>query len=106
MYKIREHGGFSQSRSHTVYINLGRPILLQYGSILYLGAAAIHLNRLDHLQSRLEQTCLFIIQPLLSHQNAAIVGLVCRLLDGVGHGNLQTYCPQFSDSNQLPRGSH
>ena len=36
----------------------------------------------------MEQTCLFIFQPLLSRQNAAIVGLVWRLLAGEGRGNL------------------
>ena len=41
-----------------------------------------------------------------SHWNAAIVGLVCRLLAEEGHWNLQTYCPQFYDIDQLPRRSH
>ena len=31
--------------------------------------------------------------------------LVCRLLDGEGHGNLQIYCPQFC-SNQIHCRSH
>ena len=35
-----------------------------------------------------------------------MVGLVCRLLAGDGCGNLQTYCPQFCDINQLPCRSH
>ena len=54
--------------------------ILEYGSILYSGAAATHLNRLDYLQSRIEQTCSFVFHPLLSRRNAAIVGLVCCLL--------------------------
>ena len=33
------------------------------------------------------------------------MGLVCRLLAGEGHGNLQTYCPQFC-GNQTLRQSH
>ena len=35
-----------------------------------------------------------------------MVGLVCCLLAGEGRGNLQTYCPQFCDINQLPCRSH
>ena len=88
-----------------IYKSWIRPIL-EYGSILYSRAAATHLNRLDYLQSRIEQTCSFVFQPLLSRRKAAIVGLVCHLLNGEGRGNLQTYCPQFCDVNQLPRRSH
>ena len=61
-----------------IYKSWIRPIL-ECGSILYSGAAAPHLNCLDYLHSRIEQICSFIFQPLLSHRNAAIVGLVCRL---------------------------
>ena len=34
------------------------------------------------------------------------VGLVCCLFAGEGRGNLQIYCPQFYDVNQLPCISH
>ena len=34
------------------------------------------------------------------------MGLVWHLLAGEGRGNLQTYCPQFCDVNQLSRKSH
>jgi len=30
---------------------------LEYGNILYAGVASAHLQWLDHLQSRIEQTC-------------------------------------------------
>ena len=45
-------------------------------------------------------------QPLSSRRNAAIMGLICRLLAGEGRGNLQICCPQFCNVNQLPRRSH
>ena len=45
---------------------------------------------------------LICFQPLSHRRNAAIMGLVCRLLAGEGRGNLQTYCPQFCD-NQIHR---
>ena len=34
------------------------------------------------------------------------MGLLCRLLAGEGHGNLQICCPQFCNENQLPCRSH
>ena len=82
-----------------------RPIF-EYGNILYSGAAASYLHRLDTLQSRIEQTCSSDFQPLSFRQNAAIMGLVCCLLAGEGRGNLQICCPQFCNVNQLPRRSH
>ena len=78
---------------------------LEYGNILYSGAASTHLRRLDNLQSRIERSCSFVFQPLSHCQNAAIMGLVCRLLAEKGCGNLQTYCPQFC-GNQTLRRSH
>ena len=42
-----------------------RPIL-EYGSIHYSGAATTYLHRLDNLQSRIEQTCSFVLQTPLS----------------------------------------
>ena len=88
-----------------IYKSWIRPIL-EYGNILYSGASATHLHRLNNLHSQIEQTGSSVFQPLLSHRNAAIVGLVCRILAGKGCGNLQTYCPQFCDINQLLRKSH
>ena len=48
-----------------------RPIL-EYGNILYSGAATTHLCYLDNLQSQIEQTCFCVFQPLLHHRNAGI----------------------------------
>ena len=53
------------------------------------------MQRLDCLQSRIEQTCSSHFQSLLHHRNASIIGLVCRLLAGEGRGSLQNYCPLF-----------
>ena len=78
---------------------------LEYGSILYSGAASTHLHRLDDLQSWIEWSCSFVFQPPSHHRNAAIMGLVCHLLAGEGHENLQTEWPQFC-GNQTHRRSH
>ena len=84
----------------TIYKSWIRPTL-EYGNILYSGAASTH--HLDHLQSHIEWSCSFVFQPLSHCQNAAIMGLVCRLLAGEGRGNLQTYCPQFCGNQTLHR---
>ena len=98
------HSFLTKEDMCTIYISWIRPTL-EYGSNLYSGAASTHLCCLDDLQSRIERSCSFVFQPLSHCQNAAIMGLVCRLLAGVGCGNLQTYCPQFY-GNQVLRWSY
>ena len=84
----------SEQDAYTLYKSWIHPIL-EYGNILYLGAANAHLCRLDNLQSCIERTCSVTFQPLLQRRHAAIMGLACRLLAGEGQGNLSTYCPQL-----------
>ena len=43
----------------------------------------------------------FVFQLLSCRQNAAIMGLVCRLLASEGCGRLRIYCPQFCDVNLI-----
>ena len=71
-----------------------RPVL-EYGNILYTGAASGHLQRLDLLQNRIQQTCCSTFQSLSHRRDAAIIGSTCRLLNGEGRGNLPDYCPRF-----------
>ena len=87
-----------------MYKSWVRPAL-EYGSILYAGAASTHLQRLDRLQSRIEQTCCSHFQSLLHRRNASIIGLVCRLLAGEGRGNLQNYCSLFCGAENTRRQS-
>ena len=78
----------------TAYKSWIRP-MLEYGSILYSGAAMTHLNRLDSFQARIENMCGITFPPLTNCRNASILGLTCRLLAGEGRGNLQIFCPKF-----------
>ena len=80
--------------SYVYYIQIFCPTL-EYGSIIYSGAANTHLWHLDELYFWIEQSCSFVFQLLSYHWNTAIMELLCCLLAGEGHGNLQTYCPQF-----------
>ena len=67
---------------------------LEYGHLLYFSAARSHLERLDALQRRAAGICHDTF-PLESRRYAAVVGLTCRLLDGEGRGDLQSFCPSF-----------
>ena len=51
----------------------------------------------------MEWSCSFVFQLLYHHQNATIMGLVCCVLAGDGHGNLQTYCVPVCDNQTLCR---
>jgi len=68
---------------------------LEYGHLLYFGAAKSHLERLDALQRRAAGICHDTFPSLESHRCAAGIGLTCRLLDGEGRGNLQSLRPHF-----------
>ena len=72
--------------------------MLEYGCILYSGAALSHLNHLDSFQSRIEHMCEFLFPSLTDRRNASILGFTCGLLDGEGRGNLQSFCPTFKKS--------
>ena len=78
----------------TLYKTWIRPTL-EYGSILYSGAALSHLNRLERLQARVENMCGLAFPSLTTRRNASILGLTCRLLAGEGRGSLQSFCPKF-----------
>ena len=49
---------------------------LEYGNVLYSGAALSHLRHLNNLQTRIERTYSSTFQYLLHCHNAAIIGLV------------------------------
>ena len=68
---------------------------MEYGCVLYLGAAPTYLHRFDTLQTRIEHMSSSTFPSLYNRRSAAIIGLVCRLLAGEGRGNLSTFCPKF-----------
>ena len=72
---------------------------LEYGAILYSGAAQSHLSCLDSFQASVENMCRVSFPPLIVCCNASILGLTCRLLADEGRGNLMTFCPKFKSSS-------
>jgi len=76
---------FGSQSIATLYKSWIRPVL-EYGCIVYYGAASTHLNRLDQLQACIEKMCGFTFQSLTDHQNALILGFTGHLLAGEGRG--------------------
>ena len=68
---------------------------MEYGHLLYFSTARSHLERLDALQHRAAGICHDTFPSLESRRYAAAVGLTCQVLDGEGHGDLQSFCPCF-----------
>ena len=64
--------------------------ILEFGNVLFTGAASSHLQC---LQNRIKRTCCSTFQSFSYRHSAAIIDLVFRLLDGEGRGNLHNCCP-------------
>jgi len=86
-----------------------RSKIIEYGSLVYWGAADGHLRDLDAIQ----RSALKLLQKpeqvdppspsLESWRQAAAVGVVCKLLDnGKGCGSLNELKPDFVDPTQPP----
>ena len=57
--------------------------------------------------SQIESMCGSTFSSLIDRRHASILGFICRLLDGEGRGNLQTFCPTFKTaSNRLSHRLH
>ena len=73
---------------------------IEYGNLIYWGAAEGYLEKLDRVQSSavsmLADSSAFFIPSLESRRQAAAVGLTCKLLDGQGRGALSEVQPVFA----------
>ena len=76
---------------------------LEYGHLLYFGAARGYLKCLDALQCRAASVCHSPFPSLESHWHATAIGFLCQLLDGEDRGDLQSFFPHFFTS--IPRRS-
>ena len=76
----------------TMYLMFIRSIL-EYGSILYMGAAKSHLDKLDRVQTAAEKLGNFKVESLQSRREAAAMSMGLKLLDGKGRGQLQLHAP-------------
>ena len=67
--------------------------ILEYGSVVYMGAAQSHLDKLDRVQDSAQRLGGFVAEPLQSRREAAALSLAFDLLDDKGYGELSTYKP-------------
>ena len=64
-----------------------------------MGTSAMQLSRLDAIQNVATGLCRTSFVPLQCRRHAAEVGLLLKLLDCRCRKLLQTFCPNFSNSN-------
>ena len=66
--------GFASIKMKTMYLMFIRSIL-EYGSILYMGAAKSHLDKLDRVQTAAEKLGNFKVESLQSRREAAAMSM-------------------------------
>ena len=76
---------------------------LEYGHFLYFSTARGYLEHLDALQCQAASVCHSTFPSLESCRHAAVIGLMCQLLDGESCGDLQSFLLHFVTS--APRRS-
>jgi len=67
--------------------------ICEYGNIIFMGASANHLHKLDSVQKMVERLCGTIFLSLASCYKASSIGLLCKLLYSQCRGPLQNFCP-------------
>ena len=91
----------------TIYKSWIRPTL-EYGNILYSGAASTHLRRLDDLQSRIEQSCSFCFSTTLPSSKSCNYGIGLPSVSWRGSWELTDLLPTVlwqSDSSSVSSSS-
>ena len=66
-------------------------LILEHGSLVYMGAARSHLDKLDRVQRSAEKIGGFKVESLQSRREATAVSLAFDLLDGSSHSSLLQY---------------
>jgi len=77
--------------------------ILEYGSVVYMGASDTNLAKLDRVQKSAERIGGFTIESLSSRREAAAVSLALDLLDGEGYGELQQHKSQLIEPLRLSK---
>ena len=96
LFRVREYLG--QSGLVVAYKSFVRPVC-EYGSVIFMGASAVHLHKLDAVQKAAERLCQVSFQPLSSRCKANAIGLLCKLLDSHCQRPLQNFAPPLSPSH-------
>ena len=75
--------------------------IMEYGNIVYMGAADSHLEKLDRVQRSAEKLGGFTIESLKSRREAAAAPLALDMLDGTAYGELQDFAPVVCEQLKL-----
>ena len=87
-----------QRNMQTMYESFVRSIL-EYGGVLFMGAAKTHLEKLDAIQHAAEKLGGFKCQPLQARREAAAVCLTLKLLDQACRPDLNRFAPSMIDGH-------
>jgi len=68
---------------------------IECGNLEYLSAAPTHIAKLDKIQTAAEKAGEFKVETLSSRREAALIGLIFKLLDGDGRGGLNEFVPEL-----------
>jgi hypothetical protein len=92
---LRRLSGLLDARNlRTMYMMFVRSTM-EYGNVLYMGAADSHLAKLDRIQTSAERICGFKMESLSSRRDAAAFSLAVKMLSGKGRGILNDFTPQL-----------
>ena len=78
LFRVKEY--LNQSGLVNVYKSFVRPVC-EYGNVIFMGASAVHLHKLDAVQKAAEKLRQTAFQSLSSHRKASAIALLCKLLD-------------------------
>ena len=69
----------------------------------WMGAAVLHLSKLDRVQRRAESIGKFTVESLAAQREVAALSLALKLLGGEARGVLKNHIPQLYEPLQLSR---
>ena len=73
---------------------------IEYGNLVYMGAADSTKEKLDRVQHAAAKMGQFEVESLGSRRQAALIGLVFKLLDGDGRGMLNEFIPTLMEPKE------
>ena len=76
---------------------------MEYGNLEYMISAPTNLQKLDRIQAAAEKLGNFQVETLESRRDASLIGLIFKLLDGDGRGQLEDFIPKVIDINPIKR---
>ena len=82
-----------------MYTTFIRPIM-EYGSIQFMGACPVHLQKLDAIQMTAERIGRFKVESLQSRREAAAASFTLKLLSGDARGVLNGFTPSLVDNSK------